>query len=89
MLLRLICLPLCILLFSGVLKAQDYQYNNVIRVKLKEVVGNNLKQQSFLRSANDAIQTGIASIDQLNERCGAVQFKRVFPDGGKLAERRR
>ncbi|MEO0551682.1 MAG: S8 family serine peptidase [Bacteroidota bacterium] len=89
MLLRLICLPLCILLFSGVLKAQDYQYNNVIRVKLKEVVGNNLKQQSFLRSANDAIQTGIASIDQLNERCGAVQFKRVFPDGGKFTERRR
>jgi gliding motility-associated-like protein len=71
------------------LNEQDlYQKQNVIRVKFRKEIGATVNELTFIKSSSGAIITGIPTIDQLNERFGAVQFEHVFSDGGKFAERR-
>ncbi|MEM7107818.1 MAG: choice-of-anchor D domain-containing protein [Bacteroidota bacterium] len=79
---------LCLIVqFSSAQKI--YQKENVIRIKFKESISENLNPVKFSLSSNKYVQIGLASIDLLNERCGALQFKRLFSDGGKFEARRK
>lgn len=78
-----------LLFFPVVLNAQTqlYEKQNVIRVKLEQAYGE-LKTSSFSRTSSGYVQTGVPSVDILNNQFGALQFKRVFSDGGKFRKRR-
>ena len=71
---------------SNVFAQKGYQ-KGVIRIKFKETQEARLENMTTLKSADGIVRTGIASVDQLNEKYKTTKLKRVFPYAGKFEKK--
>ncbi|MCU4175607.1 S8 family serine peptidase [Carboxylicivirga sp. N1Y90] len=67
--------------------AQKGYEEGVIRIKFKETQEARLESMTMLKSSDGIVQTGIASVDQLNVKYKISNLKRVFPYAGKYEKK--